>query len=229
MFFPWVGLFEQLCLADVFVHYDDVQYSKGSFTNRVQAKTPQGIRWLTVPLHGLKLGQQIREVAIDPATDWKAAHIGLLTRSYAGAPHLSEMLDLVRGVYAVDHPSVGALSAASMEAVCRHFGFPRPAEIHWSSHLGIGGSSSQRVLDIVRHFGGTRYVTGLGARNYLDHELFERHGIAVEYMDYRKLPYPQLHGEFTPYVSVLDLIANCGKAGAAVFASGTIPWRQMVP
>ena len=39
MFFPWVGMFEQIALADVYVHYDDVQFSKGSFTNRVQLKT----------------------------------------------------------------------------------------------------------------------------------------------------------------------------------------------
>ena len=47
MLFPWVGLLEQMRLADVFVHYDDVQFSKGSFVNRVQVKTPDGVRWMT--------------------------------------------------------------------------------------------------------------------------------------------------------------------------------------
>ena len=44
MLFPWVGMFEQVALADVFVHYDDVQFSKGSFTNRVQLKTARRVR-----------------------------------------------------------------------------------------------------------------------------------------------------------------------------------------
>ena len=39
MLFPWVGMFEQIRLADVYVHYTDVQFSKGSFVNRVQIKT----------------------------------------------------------------------------------------------------------------------------------------------------------------------------------------------
>ena len=42
MLFPWVGMLEQIMLADVFVHYADVQFSKGSFTNRVQIKDSTG-------------------------------------------------------------------------------------------------------------------------------------------------------------------------------------------
>lgn len=38
MFFPGWVLLEQLKLADLYVFYDDVQFSKGSFTNRVQVK-----------------------------------------------------------------------------------------------------------------------------------------------------------------------------------------------
>ena len=59
MFFPWVGMFEQIRLADAYVHYTDVQFSKGSFVNRVQIKTADGFRWLTVPLKNVALGQNI--------------------------------------------------------------------------------------------------------------------------------------------------------------------------
>ena len=58
MFFPWVGFLEQMRLADVYVHYDDVQFSKGSFTNRVQIKTPEGFIWLTAPLRNLRAGRK---------------------------------------------------------------------------------------------------------------------------------------------------------------------------
>ncbi|MCX7135190.1 MAG: WbqC family protein, partial [Proteobacteria bacterium] len=92
--------------------------------------------------------------------------------------------------------------------------------------LGIGGAGSARVLDIVRKLDGTIYVTGHGARNYLDHEAFERAGVHVEYMQYLKTPYPQLHGAFNPYVSVLDLIANAGRAGLDCIHSQTVGWKE---
>jgi hypothetical protein len=78
MYFPWVGMFEQIALADVFVFYTDVQFSKGSFTNRVQIKTPAGSTWMTVPLQDLKLGQSIDDVAVKPVAQWKPRHLTLL-------------------------------------------------------------------------------------------------------------------------------------------------------
>jgi hypothetical protein len=71
-------------------------------------------------------------------------------------------------------------------------------------------------------------ITGLGARDYLEHEMFDRAGVRVEYMTYRKVPYPQLHGAFTPYVSVLDLIANTGKSGKSVIVSGSVYWKDFL-
>lgn len=226
MFFPWVGMFEQIRLSDICVHYGDVQFSKGSFTNRVQIKTEQGIKWLTVPLQNLSLGQAIDEVGVDTRTDWRKQHLDLLRQAYAAAPFRNDMLALIESVYAEPADSIGRLSKLSMEACCRFFDLDAERRFMDVRELDIGGSSSQRVLDVVKAVGGTRYITGLGARNYLDHQLFEDASIRVEYMDYQKIPYPQLHGEFTPYVSVLDLVANMGKEGIGCISSGTIYWKD---
>lgn len=226
MFFPWVGMFEQIRLADIYVHYGDVQFSKGSFANRVQIKTAQGVKWLTVPLQDVSLGQSIDEVQINVRIDWRAQHMDMLKQAYAAAPYCKEMLALVESVYRQPVDSIAMLSRLSIEACCNYFGLDAGRRFIDVRQLAIGGSSSQRVLDIVCALGGTRYVTGLGARNYLDHQLFENAGVRVEYMDYLKLPYPQLHGEFTPYVSILDLIANTGKDGISYIQSGTVYWKD---
>lgn len=228
MFFPWVGMFEQIRLADTYVHYGDVQFSKGSFTNRVQIKTAQGIKWLTVPLQDVSLGQSIDDVRINARIDWRVRHMDMLKQAYAEAPYRKDMLALVESVYQYQGDSIGMLSRLSMEACCNYFGLDAGRRYIDVRQLGIGGSSSQRVFDIVMALGGSNYITGLGARNYLDHQLFEDAGIAVEYMDYQKSPYPQLHGEFTPYVSILDLIANVGKDGVNWIHSGTINWQDFV-
>lgn len=228
MFFPWVGMFEQIRLADVYVHYGDVQFSKGSFTNRVQIKTAQGIKWLTVPLQDVALGQSIDEVRINARINWRTQHMDMLKQAYAKAPYRKDMLALVDLVYQQQVDSIGMLSRLSVEACYSYYGLEAGRRFVDVRQLGVGGSSSQRVLDIVKVLGGNKYITGLGARNYLDHQLFEEAGICVEYMDYQKLPYPQLHGEFTPYVSILDLVANTGKEGIESIRSGTIYWKELL-
>ena len=228
MFFPWVGMFEQTRLADVHVHYDDVQFSKGSFTNRVQIKTPRGSEWLSVPLRNLRLGQKIREVAVDDRQDWRHRHLQILSEAYAEAPFFDEMLTLAKAVYARPTATLCEIAIASMEAVWGYFPSARPRKVLRSSDMGIGGQSSRRVLDVVKQASGTHYITGHGARQYLDHALFEADGVRVEYLNYQKQSYPQLHGEFTPFVSVLDLIANLGKEGARVMVSGTVDWKEFI-
>lgn len=228
MFFPWVGMFEQLRLADVFIFYDDVQFSKGSFTNRVQVKTPTGPRWLTLPLRDLHLGQLISSVAVDDRSPWRQQHRDLLSACYRDAPCYGEMTSVAERVYAMDGSSLCQLVTASMRSAAEYYGLMEGKTILYSSELGIRGQGWQRVLDIVRAVAGDVYVTGHGARNYLDHEAFEHAGVQVEYMAYQRTPYPQLHGPFDPHVTILDLIANTGKAGRDVICSGTVSWREFI-
>jgi WbqC-like protein family len=230
MYFPWVGMFEQIRLCDKFIFYDDVQFSKGSFTNRVQVKSQdnEGFKWLTVPLKNLKLGLKINEVEIDNTKDWKSQHFELLKQSYQSAPFYSEMRNIVFMLFKEEYALISELSKKSMELIIDYFGINEGKQFYTSSNLSVPGTSSQRVYDLVKYFEGEKYITGHGARNYLDHELFERTGIEVEYMDYKRIPYSQLHGKFNPHVSILDLIANKGIEGKSVIISETKKWREFI-
>ena len=224
MYFPWVGMLGQMRLADVFVHLDDAQFSKGGFFNRVQLKTAEGTPWFTVPLAENKLGQLLNEMRMADH-DWRRKQLATLKQTYAAAPHVEEMLGLVESVFKNEHESLAALSAASVEMLAEFFEIT-PKEIQWSSAMGVEGTGSARVLAVCEALGAERYVTGHGAREYLNHESFEAAGIRVEYLDYQKREYPQLHGAFTPFVSALDLAANCGCAGREVIDSDTVYWKD---
>lgn len=221
-------MFEQIRLADVYVHYDDVQFSKGSFSNRVQIKTADGSKWLTVPLKDLHLGQTIDQVKPQEPGKWQPRHLALLEQAYRRAPYRDTMLALVRETYAHASGSLAELAMHGLDNVCRFFGLDQGRRFLRSSKMGIGGESSRRVLDLVQAVSGDIYVTGHGARDYLDHALFERAGVQVRYMDYCKAPYPQLHGKFTPYVSVLDLIANAGTDGLRFINSPSVHWKEFI-
>ncbi|CAG1021301.1 hypothetical protein MTYM_00906 [Methylococcales bacterium] len=226
MYFPWVGLFEQIRLADVFVHYDDVQFTRGSFSNRVQVKTSQGLKWATVPLQDHQFGQNINEVLISDRNDWRSQHRELLRQAYFKAPFRDDMLALLDRVFAQPATTLADISRASIIELANYFNLVDGKAFIDSTELKIGGSGSQRVHDIVLALDGNVYVTGHGGRNYLEHHLFEQSSIAVKYMQYRCIPYTQLHGEFTPYVTGLDLIANCGVEGAYVIQSEAKYWQD---
>ncbi|WP_246737412.1 WbqC family protein [Nordella sp. HKS 07] len=229
MYFPWVGLLEQIRLADVFVFYDDVQLSTGAFHNRVQVKTRNGTQWLTLPMSKGRLKETlINNAVVDCRVDWRTRQRNILTDAYNKAPFFDDMISVFEAVASMQTETLSDITIRSIDVLLEYFNISEHKRIIRSSSLGISGRSTQRVLDIVLSLGGDEYITGHGAKDYLDHPLFERHGVSVGYMDYRKEIYPQLHGEFTPFVSGLDLVANCGASGERYICSNTVPWRDFV-
>jgi hypothetical protein len=85
------------------------------------------------------------------------------------------------------------------------------------------------LLQFCRAFDAEEYVTGHGAANYLDHAIFDAAAVRVAYMDYRLTPYPQLYGEFVPFVSVIDLLFSVGERAPAYLDSEAVLWSQWVP
>jgi len=214
-YLPWLGFFDQLRRADVFVYYDDVQYDKHGWRNRNRIKTQSGPQWLTVPVlhHGRGL-PRILDVEVDRCQPWGRKHVASLRQAYAraasGAQYLPELEELLCRPW----ERLVDLDIALVDAMCRWLGLsPR---IERSSQLGIPGDRSERLVRICEHFGARIYLSGSAARTYLDTALFERSGISVEWQDYVHPVYRQLHGEFVPYLSAIDLVLNYGDESWSV-------------
>lgn len=223
MYFPWVGLFEQIKLCDRLVIYDDVEYSKGSYTNRVQLKGNIGQVWMTLPLEEYKNGKKINEYNVKGG-DWRLLHLNQFKSLYRNSPFVNDAIEIMEKCYEINTNRLSEVTLNSMRLVMEYIGLKK--DIYISSNLNIDGKSTERVFDIVKYFSGSNYITGHGAINYLDHELFERENISVSYINYEKKEYSQLYSGFIPYVSILDLIANMGKESENYLISKTIDWKN---
>ena len=223
MYFPWYGFMAQMSLADVYIWLDDAQFSKGSFTNRVQVKTESGIKWMSVPLDSGSKGAQIKNL-IPAHKNWQASHNMLLSQSFKKQLYSDSVLSMHNTV--TMNTDLIEILIESVETPARAMNI-LPKKILRSSQMGIEGNSSQRVLKLVQEVGGTDYITGHGALSYLNHEAFEKAGISVSYMNYVASPWPQSHGVFVPNVTILDLLSSVGSVDAAkYFVCSTQNWKD---
>ena len=225
MFLPWVGLFEQVRLADVFIHYDDVQLPQGrSFMSRVQIKSANGVSWLTIPIDHAKSGRLLNEVVLVDSEAWRDKHLRTIRHAYARRPHFNLMFELVEKIYSQTTDRLAEFNINSIEQIAQWLGLaPRFLR---SSNMNIEGASTERLVALCEVTDCHVYVTGHGALIYLNHPQFEDKNISVRYMDYRKVPYNQGHGDFTPFVSILDAIANCGERARDLLCSEAVYWRD---
>ncbi len=214
-YLPWLGFFEQIHRSDVFVFYDDVQFEKGSWRNRNRIKTPQGAHWLTVPV--LTKGQDfppINEVRVNNADSWQKKHLRTLEQYYSKAPHYADYAPGLSELIAQPWERLSELNMALIRHLAAALGITTPFVL--SSTLGISGSGTPRLVDIMAHLGGTVFYEGAAGRNYIDESLFAARGTRVEFQDYKHPVYHQLHGEFVPYLSVVDLLFNHGPNSLSI-------------
>lgn len=228
-YFPWPGLLEQIVVSDIFVHYSDVDYARG-FSNRVKIKSSTGPIWLTVPLSDQHQGQKINEVRVQPVPEWSPKHRKSLELNYKNSPHFLEMMELFEDSVSSDQNDtvLSDISIGSTVKMAGYLDLDRHVKFLDSPGLCSNQKGSRRILEICKDLGADSYITGHGASNYLDHERFEDEKIDVWYMDYSRTEYPQRFGEFNPFVSSLDLIANLGRKGYTVLRPTCVPWQDFI-
>lgn len=219
-YLPWLGFFDQMNRVDVFVLYDDVQYTRSDWRSRNRIKGPQGPVWLTVPvLKRGRLGQSILEAEIDNRSDWRRKHRETLRIHYGKSPFFEDHWPLFAEAYGRSWQRLADLDLFLIEKLRDALGIR--TRIARSSELGVGGQRIERLLALCRHFGADRYLTGDAAEDYLDPTPFSAGGVNLEYQRYEHPQYPQQYGGFTPHLSIVDLLFNCGPNSLAILGSAT--------
>jgi hypothetical protein len=207
-YLPWRGYFDLIDDVDLFVFYDDVQYTRLDWRNRNKIKTPQGTEWLTVSVDYSFPPPTIRETKIKYANRWNAEHIRKLELWYSHAPYFDEYMNELRPLLLTEVETISTLNRLLCKWIMEKLSISTP--VVCSADFKCTGLRSERLIDLLEKVSATSYLSGPSAQSYIDAELFKSRGIALEYKTYDYAPYPQLHGEFIGAVTVLDLLFNVG-------------------
>jgi len=221
-YLPGLRLFDKIARADTFVYLDTVPMESSGFENRNKIKTAHGWQWLTVPV--LRNSYQIRPmytVEIPYTTPWQRKHRRTLETCYGGAEWYKWVFGRLGGVYAAQQQRswqyLSTLNLVMLNELMEMLGLKTPVVM--ASKHDFGGHKSELVLDMCKKLGATKYIFGAKGRDYAKVEDFEREGIELEFQDYQHPVYNQLHGEFLPNMSVVDLLMNCGPKSLEILVN----------
>ncbi len=207
-YLPWLGYFDKIAQADVFVFYDDTQFKKNEWQNRNRIKTAQGWQWLTVPVRH-HFGQTIAETEINNNVNWRHKHWQALLSNYRKAPFFEQYAEGFQKAYEREWTHLGELNMYFVERLCEWLGvqtrFVRSSELG-----GDKGAATDALVHICQAVGANAYLSGAGGRDYVEAELFARAGISLTFQDYQHPVYPQLFGDFVSHLSIVDLLFNVG-------------------
>ena len=209
-YLPWMGYFALMDLADVFVFYDDVQLEVQSWQQRNRIKSMQGKElWLTVPVIR-NFGQLIKDTKINTDIIWRKKHWKTIEQSYSNAPYFEKFGWVVKEIYDIYWLCLVDLNIYMARILAELLDVELPRFIKSSELQGIEGEKTDRVLSVLKSLGATEYISGLAAMDYLQAEKLHKAGIELTWFDYEHPVYPQIRGDFIPYLSAIDLLFNVG-------------------
>lgn len=210
-FLSYLGFFQRLIYADLFVILDNVQYvdsSSRSWTNRDKIKSPQGVRWLTVSVKKAPRETAINQILLSRAVDWRTKNLNQIAQIYGLAPFYAEILPHIKKLYSFDCVRLVDFNLRSIEIMMGLFDIHVPMKL--ASELDVTGKKNELLINILKKVEANRYLSGVGAKAYTDRGLFQAAGIGLVWQEFKHPVYPQLYGPFIPLLSSIDLLFNCG-------------------
>ena len=217
-YIPWKGYFDLLAAADLFVVYDSVQYTKNDWRNRNRLPTATEPAWLTIPVVVAgRTGQSIRDAEVSDGGRWAAKHWRTVEQLLGSRPHAATYAGEWERWYdtAASMSHLHEVNGLFLRGLAEQLGITTPI-VEDRDHPALEGDPTARLVQLCRHTGADRYLTGPAGLDYLDRPQFAAAGITLEVIRYDRYPtYPQRGRTFEHGVSVLDLLANVGPDAAA--------------
>lgn len=207
-YLPWLGYFDKIIKSDIFVILDDVQYKKNEWQNRNRIKTATGWQWLTVPVT-YKFPEKINQVKINSQTSWRKDHLRSLEVNYRPAKFFNQYYSFFQETLKQEWEYLSELNIFFIEKILFFLGIKK--KILKSSELAMSGEKTDRLVNICKILGGETYLSGIGAKDYLEIDKFEKEKIKVVFQEFVSPVYPQLYNNFVSNLSVVDLLFNCGE------------------
>lgn len=214
----WAGYFSLIDQADIFILDDQAQYVAKSWHSRNRIRTGGGnIVWLTVPVHGHRAPLNTIEIANE--REWISKHWATIEQAYRKTPGWEHLSGYIRTPFDRDWQYLTDFTTDVIGRLARCLGISTYV-VHASTLGPTRPGMADRISDLCHHVDATTLLNTRTAEQYLDESMLDH--IRIQWHDYHHPTYGQAGQEWQSHLSVLDLLAHCGKDSLNVIRGNPI-------
>jgi hypothetical protein len=202
-FLPYIGYFQLIRAADLFVYYDDVTFIKQSWINRNRILLNDKDYLFTLELKGAGSFTNINRIAVG---NNRPKLLKTFIQAYRKAPFFEMVLPVINTIFTSSQPDLTEYIIETHRVIFDYLDVKancvRSSMIEKSS-LKKG---QEKVIDICRSLGAEEYINSPGGRMLYSKEDFAGNGINLSFLQPGETRYPQFGREFIPWLSIIDIL-----------------------
>lgn len=204
-FLPYIGYFQLIAVADVFVVYDNIKYTKKGWINRNRLLANGEASVFSVPLQKASDALDVRERHLAHDFDRRKL-LNVFKGAYGGAPCFKPTMTLLESIIGCTDTNLFGYVQHSLSLVCAHLNLE--TRIVTSSDLPIDHQlrSQEKVIALCRSVGASVYVNPVGGTSLYADEAFREQGVELRFLRSRPVEYRQFGAPFVPWLSIVDLL-----------------------
>jgi hypothetical protein len=207
-FVPYIGYYQLIRFVDLFVVYDNIEYTKkGWFArNRILKNGEAELIGLTIAKGPDNAHVVDRYLADTFHSKDKIKLKNKIQEQYRKAPFFNETMPVINDILACDANNLFEFIFNSLKITTGHLGITTP--MVRSSEIAIDHSlrSENKVLAICEALGAKQYVNPIGGVDLYSRERFQQKDIELSFLKANNIEYSQAGDPFIPFLSIIDVM-----------------------
>lgn len=207
--FPYIGYFQLIYAADLFLIYDDVAYIKQGYINRNSILSPNGEIRFTIPVPGASSNKLISDLAFSGDV---AKILRTIDQSYSKSPYFEDVFPMIREALELEDRSIASVCQRSYEDIFSYLGVEKQFKKTSQLEYDRSASARDRLIALCHQFGADCYINAPGGRKLYAKQDFAEKGIELKFVDSLPVEYSQGGDTFVPNLSIIDMLMNCSPS-----------------
>ena len=211
--------------VDKFIIMDEVQLEDSSVMVRNKFLENTGIEKLlslSVEKKGY-LEKKCKEITLKDWQKVRKKHFKFLYYNYKSSPYFNEIWEKIAFIFENDYKLLINLQMDIIKIFINLLNIKTEIIFQSSLKYNIGTKKNNLVLELCQRVGADYYLSGNGAKKYMDDSIFLKNNIKVVYQKFSYPKYRQFSSlEFVPNLSILDLFFNLG-----ISESNKVFWKNV--
>lgn len=206
-FMPYIGYFQLMNAVDMFVVYDNIQFSKGGWVQRNRILMNGKDQLITLPLRKDSDFLDIRARYLSENFDSQRLKIlRRIAAAYKKAPFFKEVYALIEECLMDDENNLFAFILHSFVVVKQYLDIKTPLVISSQIQMDHSLKAQERVLAACQALHADEYINLIGGVRLYDQLSFEEKKIKLSFLQTEDFSYQQFGETFVNFLSIIDVM-----------------------